>query len=289
MIHHFDHRFGTYEGQSQAQANQGKLPELDHTAHADPGRVTLPRYWVPENEVAARLDEVWDRHWLLGWRDITGAGGIQDRRRVHPPEGCRGQLVAADDAISRSAARGRALREPVEPAVRLLRPAEGRRTSPELLHDAPGSRAPPRRPTRCRPPGRLRCRFATGSSRGSWSSPAPRGTSRRSPRIAVTTAPLTSGTRSAASGSDARSTRPSSTCTASRGRTPPGSSTRSRCSGGRRNASTASTGRNGWCWRPMTRWLRRLPKAYRTARRSGRRGGRHEPVPAPGRTAFPRS
>ncbi len=74
MIHHFDHRFGTYEGQSQAQANQGKLPELDHTAHADPGRVTLPRYWVPENEVAARLDEVWDRHWLLGWRDITGAG-----------------------------------------------------------------------------------------------------------------------------------------------------------------------------------------------------------------------
>ena len=77
MVHHFDHRFGTYEGQSQAQANQGKLPELDHAAHADPGRVTLPRYWVPENEVAARLDEVWDRHWLLGWRDVTGAEKIR--------------------------------------------------------------------------------------------------------------------------------------------------------------------------------------------------------------------
>ena len=73
MIHHFDHRFGTYEGQSAAQANQGKLPELDHVAHADARRVTLPRYWVHEEEVAARLDDAWDRQWLLGWRDITGA------------------------------------------------------------------------------------------------------------------------------------------------------------------------------------------------------------------------
>ena len=77
MLHHFDHRFGTYEGQSQAQANQGKLPELDHVAHADPGRVTLPRYWVPEDEVVAKLDDVWDRHWLLGWRDVTGAGVLR--------------------------------------------------------------------------------------------------------------------------------------------------------------------------------------------------------------------
>ena len=77
MIHQFDHRFGTYEAQSVAQANQGKLPELDHVAHADPRRVTLPRYWVPEEEVAARLDDTWNRHWLLGWRDITGAGVIR--------------------------------------------------------------------------------------------------------------------------------------------------------------------------------------------------------------------
>ena len=73
MVHQFDHRFGSYEGQSEAQANQGKLPELDHVAHADPGRVTLPRYWIPQDEVAARLDDVWDRRWLLGWRDITRA------------------------------------------------------------------------------------------------------------------------------------------------------------------------------------------------------------------------
>ena len=77
MLHQFDHRFGTYEGQSVAQSNQGKLPELDHLAHADPGRVTLPRYWVPEEEVAARLDAIWDGHWMIGWRDITRATDIR--------------------------------------------------------------------------------------------------------------------------------------------------------------------------------------------------------------------
>ena len=77
MIHQFDHRFGTYEVQSDAQANQGKLPELDHTTHFDPTRVPLPRYWVAEEDVSARLDEMWDRHWILGWRDIVRAGDIR--------------------------------------------------------------------------------------------------------------------------------------------------------------------------------------------------------------------
>jgi hypothetical protein len=70
MVHHFDHRFGSYEGQTDAQANQGKLPEFDDTAHADPGRLTIPRYWVDEKEVEVRLDGYWGRGWLLGWRDI---------------------------------------------------------------------------------------------------------------------------------------------------------------------------------------------------------------------------
>ena len=77
MIHHFDHRFGSYEGQSLAQAKQGKLPELDHVTHADPGRITLPRYWVAEGEVAAKLDNTWDRSWLLGWRDIARASDVR--------------------------------------------------------------------------------------------------------------------------------------------------------------------------------------------------------------------
>jgi len=63
MIHHFDHRWATYDG----------LDTRDMTAaeKADPHAVALPRYWVPEAEVNERLRGRWDRQWLLGWRDIT--------------------------------------------------------------------------------------------------------------------------------------------------------------------------------------------------------------------------
>ncbi len=72
MIHHFDHRWGTYEGQTEAQANQGKLPELDEAMHADPTLFVGPRYWIPRSEVRDQLDS-WPQHWLLGFRNITGA------------------------------------------------------------------------------------------------------------------------------------------------------------------------------------------------------------------------
>jgi hypothetical protein len=72
MVHHFDHRFGTYEGQTEAQANQGKLPELTDQDHSDPRVVAEPKWWVPEKEVRSRQTD-WDREWFLGWRDITGA------------------------------------------------------------------------------------------------------------------------------------------------------------------------------------------------------------------------
>jgi hypothetical protein len=70
MVRHFDHRFGTYDGQTAAQENQGKLPELDDGAHADPARVAQPYYWVSASEVQDRLAGAWNRGWLLGWRDI---------------------------------------------------------------------------------------------------------------------------------------------------------------------------------------------------------------------------
>ena len=70
MVNHFDHRFSTYEGATQAQLNVGALPRLDAAAHADPHRFTQPDYWVAESEVTARLTGRTDRKWLLGWRDI---------------------------------------------------------------------------------------------------------------------------------------------------------------------------------------------------------------------------
>ncbi len=70
MVHHYDHRFGTYEGQTAAQAKQGKLPEFTPADHVDPNRMVQPYFWVRESIVEKRLAGVSDRRWLLGWRDI---------------------------------------------------------------------------------------------------------------------------------------------------------------------------------------------------------------------------
>jgi N-6 DNA Methylase len=72
MVHHFDHRLGTYEGQTEAQANVGTLPRLTTEQHDDPDFAATPRYWVDRNEVTSRLAKRgWDKNWLLGWRDIA--------------------------------------------------------------------------------------------------------------------------------------------------------------------------------------------------------------------------
>ncbi|MEY9956699.1 DNA methyltransferase [Streptacidiphilus sp. MAP5-52] len=91
MLHHYDHRLGTYDGQTEAQANMGTLPRLTPEQHDDPTFLPMPRYWAPEFDVPtdrrdARGNKIfepgvtsqlatraWDRNWLLGWRDICRA------------------------------------------------------------------------------------------------------------------------------------------------------------------------------------------------------------------------
>src|SRR5262249_35619288 len=46
MFWHFDHRYGTYEGQTEKQANKGVLPRVSDEQHADPEYMIEPRYWV---------------------------------------------------------------------------------------------------------------------------------------------------------------------------------------------------------------------------------------------------
>jgi hypothetical protein len=79
MIFNFDHRFGTYEGATEAHLNKGFLPQLTDLDHADPNRTTRPEYWVPAADVDDRLRDRWSRDWLLGWRDITG---VEKQRTV---------------------------------------------------------------------------------------------------------------------------------------------------------------------------------------------------------------
>ena len=92
MIYDFDDRYGTYEGQTEAQANVGILPRLNPQQQNDAHFAVEPRYWVQEYDtkdedkstsgkpahltagVTSRLaGKHWPREWLLGWRDITRA------------------------------------------------------------------------------------------------------------------------------------------------------------------------------------------------------------------------
>ncbi|MEU1603381.1 Eco57I restriction-modification methylase domain-containing protein [Micromonospora matsumotoense] len=70
MFHHFDHRMGTYGGQTEAQANVGMLPRLSVEQHNDPSFFPRPRYWLRESDVKSKLTARWSRKWFLGWRDI---------------------------------------------------------------------------------------------------------------------------------------------------------------------------------------------------------------------------
>jgi hypothetical protein len=82
--HHYDARFSTYEGATDAQIRQGTLPRLNLAAHTDPSKLPLPRYWVPETLVDARLapkpgepKSGWPHGWVLGWRDVCRSADVR--------------------------------------------------------------------------------------------------------------------------------------------------------------------------------------------------------------------
>ncbi|MGV0741020.1 hypothetical protein [Mycolicibacterium sp. XJ870] len=63
MIHHYDHRWATYE-------RDGSTRDVTPQEKQDSNFVVLPRYWVREEVVADRLGTRRDRDWILGFRDI---------------------------------------------------------------------------------------------------------------------------------------------------------------------------------------------------------------------------
>jgi len=70
MLWHFDHRYGTYEGQTEKQSNKGVLPHVDDATHDDPQYRVQPRYWVAAEKVSAALAQDSDRKWFFAWRDV---------------------------------------------------------------------------------------------------------------------------------------------------------------------------------------------------------------------------
>ena len=72
MTYQFNHRNGTFEG-APAGKRPHRLPRPSDRQLADPDFTALPFYWVAAEEVDTRLDGIWDRGWLLGWRNVTDA------------------------------------------------------------------------------------------------------------------------------------------------------------------------------------------------------------------------
>ncbi len=57
LFHHYDHRFATFDGVSDRNIRNGTARPMTVTEKSDPATVAIPRYWVPEKEVAKRLDK----------------------------------------------------------------------------------------------------------------------------------------------------------------------------------------------------------------------------------------
>ena len=67
LVDHFDHRW------SNAESDDGGK-DLQAEGHRRSDAFVAPRYWVPSNEIDARLAAVgWHRQWLMGFRGITRA------------------------------------------------------------------------------------------------------------------------------------------------------------------------------------------------------------------------
>ncbi len=64
IIHHFDHRWATYD-------QNGNTRDTTLVEKQNPNYFIMPRYWVAATDVKTRCDAQWNRKWLLGFRDIT--------------------------------------------------------------------------------------------------------------------------------------------------------------------------------------------------------------------------
>jgi len=65
LIHHYDHRWATYEA-------DGSSRDVTLAEKQNPAFEVSPRYWVERSEVDMRLKaQGWDRQWLMGWRGIA--------------------------------------------------------------------------------------------------------------------------------------------------------------------------------------------------------------------------
>ena len=78
MYWNFDYRYGTYEAQTEKQANKGVLPRTTVAQHSDPNYRVQPRYWVDAKLTDDVLADEAGRKWFYSWRDV----GISERTLI---------------------------------------------------------------------------------------------------------------------------------------------------------------------------------------------------------------
>jgi N-6 DNA Methylase len=95
MFGAFDHRYGTYEGQTRAQARKGVLPHVTAEQHSNQSFRVSPRYLVSSDEVIDKYAQLqWARKWVIAWRDVTNS--VSERNSVAAVL----QRYAFDDGVS---------------------------------------------------------------------------------------------------------------------------------------------------------------------------------------------
>jgi len=73
MIYQYNHRHGDFRDAREGERAH-VLPRIPLDRLRDPFFLTLPFYWVPEDDVTNVLDDKsWESDWLIGWRDVTDA------------------------------------------------------------------------------------------------------------------------------------------------------------------------------------------------------------------------
>ena len=74
FIHHFDHRFGSFEGidEDNRFTRKAKTVRVQNEAKSDPTYEITPRYWVQDDELDQRIGNLeWSEDWIFTFRDIT--------------------------------------------------------------------------------------------------------------------------------------------------------------------------------------------------------------------------
>jgi hypothetical protein len=72
MINFYDHRFGSYQARSESRGYR-VLPETTALEYAEARFEPEPYYFVPKTEVEDRLSPIWQRDWLIAFKDVTAA------------------------------------------------------------------------------------------------------------------------------------------------------------------------------------------------------------------------